>query len=264
MPIGAFNVSGSLAKQIFISILGTPDLHTHIRLSPICSFFTKFCKRVTNDSISVIELGCSRGIVGYELAKLSAKYHKQFIYTGIDINNTSINSAKALLKNNLHGGNMQFICDDATQYLKRNCQITADIILFVDIIEHVCDCKALVDLAIQRLHAGGVAVVSVPTPNYPRIFGRRFHEKIGHLVEGYTIQEIDSLFKAPSICMRVSVIYNTGIFAKYGCWLFYNVFSVNNKYLNLLKSLLLYPFRLLDVINSPTISCSMFTLYEKI
>ncbi len=135
-------------------------------------------------------------------------------------------------------------------------------ILFIDIIEHIKNPQELINLSKNKLKNNGIFIVSVPTPLYPKIFGRKFHNKIGHLVEGYSITKIDELFNNCN-CQRIIYQYNTGIFSNIGCWLYYNKLIFNNKYLNLLKCLFLYPFIFLDFYNDSKISCSLFAVYKK-
>lgn len=130
-----------------------------------------------------------------------------------------------------------------------------------DVIEHIENRELLLKLACNILKTGGLFVISVPTPLYPKIFGRKFSTKIGHLIDGFYLPQLDDLF-IPVNCSRILYKYNTGVFSNIGCWLFYNKLNFNNKYLNILKCLLLYPFRFFDFWNNSKISCSLFAVYK--
>jgi len=66
----------------------------------------------------------------------------------------------------------------------------------IDVLEHVEeDFESLIRIN-TILELGEVLVISVPTPNYPKYFGREFVERIGHVRDGYTIEELRRLLEA--------------------------------------------------------------------
>jgi SAM-dependent methyltransferase len=69
----------------------------------------------------------------------------------------------------------------------------SDAIFMVDVLEHVEDDAGAVLEARRNLKPGGLLFVSVPTPWYPVYFGRKFHELVGHLRDGYTAGDLSLL-----------------------------------------------------------------------
>lgn len=79
---------------------------------------------------------------------------------------------------------------------------TFDQIFLVDVIEHVQDDNRVLSEAGRTLREGGKVEISTPTPLYPKVFGRAFHERIGHVRDGYALDELTERLKAASF--RVS------------------------------------------------------------
>lgn len=250
--------------KVIHKVLGTVDLHTHIRVRPVISFFEKyFSDFSSNTKIRILELGCGCGINGYEIYKIAKKINVDLYYIGVDLSAEAINEANCILHTfqNIKE-RFSFQQEDANIFLKKYKGPPFDIILLIDVIEHIEHPEETLQLSKNILKQGGFILVSVPTPLYPKIFGKDFALKIGHLVDGYSLSQLDELFKGID-CQMVTYNYNTGIFSNIGCWLYYNKLNFNNKYLNFFKSLILYPFKFLDLYNNYKISCSLFAVYMK-
>jgi len=267
MPIGDFNalISKHRFSRIIYKYFGVLDLHSHIRLSPIIKFFIDYLN--CHNSLRILELGCGSGINAFEIYKLSKRMNVDVHYIGVDLSSSSIVVANNLLQNYQKvdpqiTSKITFIHDDANVFLKKQQSISVDVVLLVDIIEHLKNPHELINLSSKCMNNDGIYVVSVPTPLYPKFFGKDFHAKIGHVIDGYTIEALNSLFSSINFrCYRYK--YNTGIISNVGCWLYYNKFNSTNKYLNLLKGLGLYPFKYLDLYNSSSVSCSLFAIYKR-
>lgn len=133
-----------------------------------------------------------------------------------------------------------------------------DYVVLYDFIEHISNPEKFLEDLDCRLGSTKKAVyfVSVPTPIYPKVFGRRFHESIGHLVDGYTKSEVDGLFEKIGYKSAYSE-YNTGLLGNTGAWIFYHLKGkVHKRVLNLMT----LPFRLFDI-NSEKLSSSLFCVY---
>lgn len=72
------------------------------------------------------------------------------------------------------------MCDDA-QYLDQFPDNSFDQIMAIDVLEHVIDLDMAVKSVIKKLKPGGRLIVSVPTHQYPKFFGQKFDDDIGHL-----------------------------------------------------------------------------------
>ncbi|HIH64450.1 MAG: hypothetical protein PWP32_1661 [Methanothermobacter sp.] len=236
-----------------ISIMGTPDLHSHIRIKPLINFFKKNFK----GDVKILEIGCGNGINAFELLK----YNEKLFYHGFDLNPDAISQARLLA--NLIGceDRLKFYCDDAQRVNFDSLNIKFDLVLLMDILEHLQDPEKFLKNMDHLIKDDTLIAVSVPTPRYKKVFGENFHESIGHLRDGYTLRQLSKLFKGID-CELNTYSYNTGHFSDMGCYLYYRFFP-SNRYLNLFKILLLYPFRFLDIYNSESISCSIFAVFSR-
>lgn len=262
MPIGDYYslFSRNIVAKTSIRILGTLDLHTQIRLSPVIKFLSKYLDRMNFKDINILEIGCGSGVNAFEIYKIVLKKGIKLNYVGCDLSEHSINNAKIIVEKLQGDTSMSFSNEDAFEFLNRWQGLSFDVILLIDVIEHVNNPDRLILLCEKYLKNAGIFVVSVPTPLYPKFFGVNFSTKIGHLVDGYSLQELDKLFGKYK---RIKYIYNTGLISNIGCYLYYNKLNFNNKYFDFVKSLILYPFKFLDLINGPKISCSLFAVYKK-
>ncbi|GAA3813140.1 hypothetical protein GCM10022242_14460 [Nocardioides panacisoli] len=68
-----------------------------------------------------------------------------------------------------------------------------DQVLAIDVLEHIEDDVEAMRQIASVIRPGGRLVVSVPTPRYPEVFGRKFHEQIGHVRDGYTLETLTAL-----------------------------------------------------------------------
>jgi len=267
MPIGDIyaKLSEKKINKFIIKFLGIQDLHSHIRLKPLLKFFEIYFISSRQSTFNVLEIGCGGGINGFEIGKIGPKLGKQINYLGVDLSEEAINTAKRIAKvfNADNKVNFSFYFADAKDFLDNLSSYKPDIVLFIDVLEHLENPEEIIKLTNEKMNNNGIFLVSVPTPIYPKIFGRKFHGKIGHLVDGYDIYQLDSLFRKINY-RNLTYNYNTGIFSNIGCWLYYNIIGeVKNKYAFCVKNIILYPFKFLDIFNGPTISSSLFAIYVK-
>ena len=264
MPIGdsyATILKNPLSK-FTCRLFGTPDLHTHIRLRDMIRFFKDYFNQHSVNNIKILELGCSSGINAFEIYKIARKKNIDLDYTGVDLSSGVIRQANNLLGHSfLKKGKMSFYQEEAINFLENNQGLKFDAILLIDIIEHIKEPQKLLFLCRKYLKKDGLFIISVPTPLYPKFFGRKFHAQIGHLIDGYSLPLIDEYLRSLN-CRRIIYKYNTGIFSNLGCWLYYNKLNYDNKYFNFLKSLILYPFKFFDFVNNSRVSCSLFVVYK--
>lgn len=67
--------------------------------------------------------------------------------------------------------------------------------LLIDVFEHVEGQKITKEIN-RIMKAGGCLLLSVPTPEYPRYFGDRFANSVGHVRDGYTIDDMKHLLNS--------------------------------------------------------------------
>ncbi len=258
MPVGDLQkclYTGKIKSGI-TAILGTLDLHSHIRLNPVLKYLRNFLGK--DKPHRIMEVGSGMGTLAFELPKILDI--EQISYVGFDLNADAINNANEIAGKMNIDKSLRFVCADATTYTFADVTNRFDTIFLIDFLEHVKNPVAILQQLKSVLGEKGIIVVSVPTPNYKRVFGQDFHEKVGHLVDGFTSQGLKYLFNEIGATMIYSE-YNTGLISNIGCALYYRFF-LNIRYISFLKGLLLYPFRFLDLYNSERVSCSLFAVFE--
>jgi 2-polyprenyl-3-methyl-5-hydroxy-6-metoxy-1,4-benzoquinol methylase len=243
-------------KSIIAYIFGTLDLHTHIRLKPVLKYMKDNIKK--GSELKIIEVGCGAGTVAFELPKIADI--REVSYIGVDLNADAINLADKMARALNIDDHVKFVCADATTYAFENEANCFDTVLLIDFLEHVRNPADILRSLMPKLKEKGIFVVSVPTPYYRRVFGKEFHERVGHVVDGFTLQELKSLFDEIG-AMMIYHKYSTGLISIIGCALYYR-FLCDKRYISVLKGLLLYPFRFLDFYNSERVSCSLFAVFK--
>jgi len=239
--------------NIIYKIFGHLDLHTQIRTRPIVKLIDKK-KEMFQDKV-ILEIGCGSGNNCFEIIIANPK-----IVIGVDLNEESIQLADNISKELGYTDKINFICDNA-ENIDFSKIGKVDILLLIDFLEHIETPSKFLSSIYDILNDDCIILVSVPTYKYKKVFGEKFHNLVGHVKDGYDLNEIRILFNEEKFEV-IECSYNTGLFGAIGCFIFYRLMS-KNKYLNLLKSLLLYPFSLLDFINNKYISCSMFLIIKK-
>lgn len=258
MPYGSETKYLKTNKLMYnlINLLGTLDLHSQIRMKPVL----KFIKNNLKDELTynALELGCNLGLLGIELNKT----RKHINYYGIDKNESSINAAKEISIKSGYSNFMKFECIDLSKNnFIHDKTIKYDIILLIDFIEHISNPKDILLQLKPFINNGGHIIISVPTKNYLKVFGKAFDKKVGHIKDGgYSINELSELLNIFE-GEFVNIKFNTGLLSNIGCTLFYrNHFK--NRFAEYLKAIMLYVFKYFDIINNPKISSSLFVVYK--
>jgi len=209
---------------------------------------------VGQGTLRVLEVGCGEGLNLFALAR---RFDIRGEGYDLDPNHVAICQRLADAR---FPGQFRFVEADATAQLGLNDSF--DVILLMDFLEHVPNPESVVAHCEPYLKRGGVMLVSVPTTRYPRVFGWAMHRRIGHLVDGYDLEDLLKLFPPRMRCIHYR--YNTGIPAQVGCFLQFRVVSrLPNEGLRWLATIPLMAFRLTDWWNSPSLSCSLFAVFEK-
>lgn len=249
MAVGSvFHVTRTNAiSSKLLQVFGSTDIHTHFRTRPLIEW-AKNKKDVHFGTI--MEIGCGDGGNIFELAQIMAKDVK---FIGVDLSEESIKVAAGLaISQKL--SNVSFFCRDCSRLqLEHN----PDVVLLIDFLEHISDPSAFLRDVRAMVKDDTILLISVPTPLYPKVFGRRFHEKVGHVVEGYDEQSLSKLLEQTGFEIS-SYEYNTGLVASSLCYVYYNrCFNVTGK-ARTLMGLFLSFFRWADFYALPKMSCSLF------
>lgn len=252
MAIGSYEeVLEKGIKRVCVKVLGVFDYHSHLRLRPII----KLAKSGDFENKKILEIGCGRGLNAFEVYK---RTHIEK-YIGCDFNMTEIERAR-LIKEKLNFQRLEFYNEDAFEFIEKN-NLYKDIttVFLIDVLEHIEDDVAFLKKLNGYLNNNVEYIISVPTKRYPNIFGRRFHEKIGHVRDGYNIEEMDAIMNDLGK-KREKCSYNTGLIGGIGAKIFYQKIY-NKHFLDIFKILLCYIFMFIDI-NGKDVSCSMFAVYK--
>lgn len=184
-----------LIWRSYLNVVGTPDLHSHLRWRAVKTLLP------CNVS-SVLDVGCGSGIMTFEV---SSMFEHSVEVVGMDLDFKSIATAMSI-KQNLGLSNCSFLQHDANAGLPFG-EETFDLVLLIDIIEHLSEDDALMKEVYRVLRGGGMVIVSVPTPNYPRFFGYEFHREIGHVRDGYWYNDLVRMFTKYNITIEKCVVH---------------------------------------------------------
>jgi SAM-dependent methyltransferase len=253
MPIGDFtrHLYHSPMARGLCRTFGMQDIHTHYRVKAVIKFFDKTFSK--DQELNVLEVGCGGGTNLFEIAK-----RFRVRAEGYDLDPEHIGIAREICEKGFDN-RIQFHVADARILAPSN---TFDVILFVDFLEHVPGPEQIVAMMDRCLKPGGVMVVSVPTPLYPKVFGREMHERIGHLLDGYTAETLTALF--PTTYSRIETDYSTGpigsLLCAIQCRLITKIPMAQARWLLATPLLAIHG---LDLFASPTNSATLFAVFRK-
>lgn len=190
---------------------GTPELHTHTRWRAIKRLLTA---ESLPDRAFVLEVGCGHGIMSFQVARKNEHWK----VLGVDADRESIELADlARVRNGID--NVEFRAHVAPR-LEVVTSESCDAVLLIDVIEHVKEDTALLSEVYRILKPGGFVLLSVPTPNYPRVFGWRFHQAVGHVRDGYWQGQLESIVRKCGFEVELCRPYTYPPSA-FGCFIFY-------------------------------------------
>lgn len=227
-------------RYVYFWVYGVPDLHSHIRWRSVKEFLLQRHRNI-NTGFSILDIGCGGGHWSLEIALRNPSAR----IIGFDINERAIQHANSLAT--LIGlSNVKFYCSSATQPLPFQDE-TFDMVLLIDVIEHIAKPEEIWKEIYRVLKPQGAVVISVPTPNYPRFFGWEFHNEIGHLTDGYWLDDIKQMLNGFKI---LSFKYYTLLPSSIICAVFYRLLRkskfgvIASPLLNALSFIdVLWPFR---------------------
>jgi SAM-dependent methyltransferase len=206
MPLGSSHaaVATSAWSRAYRARFGIEDFHSHVRWAAVRDW-------IDRDSDLTLEVGCNTGVLTVEVARL---IKGTLVASEFDDELLAVARA-AVAASGL--GNVELSQADLRE-LGETARFTQA--LLIDVLEHIDDD----DLALRQLAAalvpGGTLIVSVPTPRYPVVFGREFHESIGHVRDGYWLARLTRQLEAAGFAVREHRYY-TGPRASWACSRFY-------------------------------------------
>ena len=234
-------------------LLGTTDLHYHFRTKPLFKFFSQ---KEHGGDVRVIEFGCGDGSNLFELKSRLPS----MTAVGVDIDSSSINAARKCATV-MGYENFNFVCAHTLNATEKDVA-SFDFVLLMDVLEHLTDARALMDEVSTLLKPNGTILISVPTHRYPRVFGREFHRKVGHVRDGFNMDELDELLGTSY--KRTASRYRTGLLASAACACFYRLTpKIPFRKLQILLIAGLHFSRLIDIFNGKSLSCSIWAVYKR-
>ncbi len=99
------------------------------------------------NGLDILDIGCGGGLVSEELANMGANV------TGVDADKNAIEVAKNHAK--ISDLDINYICDDA-----QNLKEQYDVVIALEIIEHVLDVEDFIKICIDRVKPNGIIILS--------------------------------------------------------------------------------------------------------
>jgi 2-polyprenyl-3-methyl-5-hydroxy-6-metoxy-1,4-benzoquinol methylase len=163
--------------QKYCRIFGVLDVHTHIRYNTMKSFIIK-------DLLHYADVGAGGGYITIEIGKKVSGEVIGIVYDDKDL--TIANKVAMISKGNIKfkKGNILNLSDLNQRF---------DQVFCIDVLEHIEDENAAIQNLKSILRPTGTLVISVPTPLYPKYFGEKFANEVGHVRDGYTLDEMSTL-----------------------------------------------------------------------
>lgn len=178
----------SLLKSLYFFLLGAPDVHARIRNSHVLN---RIAALPLPGEARVLELGSARGLALFWLAR----HHPSWQLTGIDLEEEWVAvSERAARRGGYH--NLAFRCGPAQELAEKE---SYDLILCVDVLEHIVDDAGLLRQMKEALKPGGYLVLHVPRRRHEQwrwLRAFREHDIEGHVREEYRDQDLRQLLPA--------------------------------------------------------------------
>jgi 2-polyprenyl-3-methyl-5-hydroxy-6-metoxy-1,4-benzoquinol methylase len=239
----------SLYQSTYLRFYGTHELHDHIRWRAIKPLISSACP--TGKEV-VFDVGCGDGLISFEVA---ARLNTGRVI-GIDVDPERIRAAKQISEKS-KAKNVDFRLAGASGIVDIPDDF-CDVVLLIDVIEHIVDDRSVLDQVGRIVKPGGAVIISVPTPNYPKVFGRKLHNEIGHVRDGYSIETLEQLLGGAGMYIE-GYKYHTYPPSALVCFPYYRCFRKIN-FPRVLTSPLLNIISYLDhvwPIRRPTTACGI-------
>lgn len=196
-------VLGYLFK-IYILIFGIPEVGFQIR----CLYFKDilFSNVPNNEEKKILDAGSGIGIYTFWLKK----FYKGSDVTGIDVDRQKLKMSKSLAKE-LSVGEIKLDYGDVTLVPKKR---DYDLVVSIDVLEHVKDYKKVIKNLSLYLAKGGYLYLHTPQANQKRIFkslNNWEHEE--HVHEGFTRAILKKEFESNGLKI-IELRHTFGFFGK--------------------------------------------------
>jgi 2-polyprenyl-3-methyl-5-hydroxy-6-metoxy-1,4-benzoquinol methylase len=206
-PLGSVKslVDSRLVFRLYRRLFGAEDMHSHYRWAAVSPLISRSAERT-------LEVGGGDGRISFELA--SEGYEGAIVMTEFDP--VSVAEAEAIKAAG------EFTQVEVSQKDLRQLGMGPAFhqVLAIDVLEHIDDDTLAIQEISQALVPGGRLVLSVPTPLYKRRFGQKFHDHLGHVRDGYYLEDLDAKLADAGLIVEAHRYY-TGTAVGRAAWLFY-------------------------------------------
>jgi 2-polyprenyl-3-methyl-5-hydroxy-6-metoxy-1,4-benzoquinol methylase len=250
-------IKNSTIARLYGKFAGYTLLHGHFRWGAVKPFIDFQAKRT-------LDVGAGTGLMTFEVAR-RLKRGGTILASEFDGHRVTV-AYEIAKKGNFK--NVDFVRGDLRAL---GLQQKFDQVLAIDVLEHIEDDILALRQINGILKPDGVLVISVPTPLYPKYFGRMWAKRIGHVRDGYFIEELHGKLSNSGFKV-LSYKYNTRFWASLFCFLSMYVLPrarIPYTRLNLRIDLILMPVLkylalLLDMFSTDAHSCSLAVLAHKV
>jgi SAM-dependent methyltransferase len=195
------------AFRLYRRLFGAEDMHSHYRWNAVRDL-------IDYDAGSTVEVGGGDGRMSFEVADHG--HTGTLVMTEFDP--ASVAEAHAIAA----AGNYDNVVISQDDVRSLSAGGGFDQALAIDVLEHIDDDELAMRQIAEALRPGGRLVVSVPTPRYPTVFGRRFHEHLGHVRDGYYLEDLQPKLEAAGLRVEQHRYY-TGTWVSRACRVFYGL-----------------------------------------
>jgi 2-polyprenyl-3-methyl-5-hydroxy-6-metoxy-1,4-benzoquinol methylase len=184
----------SVSKALFFLLLGSPDAHTRVRNAHVLNLVQRL---PLPSKARVLDIGSGRGVALFWLAR----HHPDWTLIGIELDPVMAGSSRMAAK---RGGwaNLTFVQDSATNLFEEKWY---DLVLCVDVLEHITDDVGLLRQIARALKPGGYLVLHVPKRRQEQwrllnVFNE--HRVSDHVRDEYIKEELQQRFADAGLCIR--------------------------------------------------------------
>ncbi len=220
----------SLFKTLFFLLLGSPDAHTRVRNTHVLNLVQRL---PLPSQAHVMEIGSGRGVALFWLAR----HHPDWTLTGIELDPSLADSSRMAAK---RGGwtNLSFVQSSATTLSEEECY---DLILCVDVLEHIVDDVELLRGIARALRPEGYLVLHVPRRRQDQwrlLNAFKQHTVSDHVRNEYVEEELRERLTEAGLCIR-EFQYTLGRWGEISFEL--NMLAWRQRWLRNLLMLMTYP-----------------------
>ncbi len=178
-------IKTNVFNRIFLKTFGFWDIATRIRWF----YLSRTLRGLSfKNMVRVLDAGCGLGIYSLYLAKKSSCFY----VIGIDIDEKHVKMCRRIqIKSGI--ANLQFFRDNI---LDCSFAVKFDVIICIDVLEHIEQDIAALDNFFSLLKEGGYFVLHVPLRLQRRFFKRfKDYAQPDHVREGYELEDLRRMLK---------------------------------------------------------------------